>query len=241
MFADYISDNTWANRSHRGWTALASFAAQALAIAGLLVLPLFYTQAMPRLPLLGSVIAPAPPAVPGAARAAQSQVVSNLDEHALRFPTPIPRAFPTPSDHDADAHSSELPTGPGVPHGNGDHTGERSLLDGIGPGPNSLMPLSPSLRPPRISHVMEGNLIRRVQPEYPALAKQARIQGTVLLRAVIDREGTIQDLQVISGHPLLVRAAINAVRLWRYRPYYLNDQPVEVETQVTVNFSLSGG
>jgi len=88
---------------------------------------------------------------------------------------------------------------------------------------------------------MEGNLIRRVQPEYPALAKQARIQGTVVLRAVINREGAIQDLQVISGHPLLVQAAINAVRQWRYRPYYLNDQPVEVETQVMVNFSLSGG
>jgi protein TonB len=89
--------------------------------------------------------------------------------------------------------------------------------------------------------MMEGNLIRRVQPEYPALAKQARIQGTVMLRAVIDREGMIQDLQVMSGHPLLVQAAINAVRQWRYRPFYLNDQPVEVETQVTVNFTLSGG
>ena len=89
--------------------------------------------------------------------------------------------------------------------------------------------------------MMEGNLIRRVQPEYPALAKQARIQGTVVLRAVIDREGKIQDLQVVTGHPLLVHAALNAVRQWRYKPYYLNDQPVEVETQVTVNFSLSGG
>jgi protein TonB len=89
--------------------------------------------------------------------------------------------------------------------------------------------------------MMEGNLIRRVQPEYPALAKQAHIQGTVVLRAVIDREGIIQDLQVISGHPLLVPAAINAVRQWRYHPFYLNDQPVEVETRVTVNFSLSGG
>ena len=103
------------------------------------------------------------------------------------------------------------------------------------------IPPAPSVRPPRVSHVMEGNLIRRVQPEYPALAKQARIQGSVVLRAVIDREGTIQDLHVISGHPLLVQAAINAVRQWRYKPYYLNDQPVEVETQVTVNFTLSGG
>jgi protein TonB len=89
--------------------------------------------------------------------------------------------------------------------------------------------------------MMEGNLIHRVQPEYPLLARQARIQGTVVLRAIISREGRIEKLQVVSGHPLLAPAAIEAVRQWRYRPYLLNDQPVEVETQVTVNFTLSGG
>jgi len=88
---------------------------------------------------------------------------------------------------------------------------------------------------------MEGNLIHRVQPEYPPLARQARVQGTVVLRAVISREGKIENLQVLNGHPLLVQAAMDAVRQWRYRPYYLNNEPVEVETQVTVNFTLSGG
>jgi periplasmic protein TonB len=240
MFADYISDQSWANRSHRGWTALASFVAQGLAIAGLLAVPLFYTQAMPRLALLGSVIAPAPPA-PGPARAAQSQtqVVRSAGENILFRPGPIPRPFPASGE--GDVSGSEPPSGPGVPGSIGDHTGGNSVLDAIGPAPNSLMPITPSVRPSRVSHVMEGNLIRRVQPEYPALAKQARIQGTVVLRAVINRDGIIQDLQVMSGHPLLVQAALNAVRQWRYRPYYLNDQPVEVETQVTVNFSLSGG
>ena len=89
--------------------------------------------------------------------------------------------------------------------------------------------------------MMEGNLIYKVQPVYPPLARQARIQGSVLLRAIISRRGTIEDLSVISGHPMLVGAAIEAVRQWRYRPYILNDEPVEVETRVTVNFSLSGG
>jgi periplasmic protein TonB len=239
MFADYISDNSWANHSHRGWTALVSFTTQAVAIAGLLVVPLFYTQAMPRLALLGSLIAPVPPPAPGSARATQSQVVRSLGEHALLLPTRIPRTIP--DSNDGDASVSEIPAGPGFPGGNGDRTGGGFVLDAIGPAPNSPMPLAPALHPPRVSHVMEGNLIQRVQPEYPALAKQARIQGTVVLRAVISREGTIQDLQVVSGHPLLVQAAINAVRQWRYRPYYLNDQAVEVETQVTVNFTLSGG
>ncbi len=239
MFADYISDNSWDNRSHRGWTALASFAAQGLAIAGLLAVPLFYTQAMPRLALLGSVMAPAPPPAPGSARADRGPVVSSIDANALRFPSPIPRPFRFRGA--GDGSGSEPPAGPGVLGVVGDDPGGNNLLAAIGNGLRPAIPAAPLVRPPRVSHVMEGNLIRRVQPEYPALAKQARIQGTVVLRAVINRDGIIQDLQVISGHPLLVQAAINAVRQWHYRPYYLNDQPVEVETQVTVNFTLSGG
>jgi len=89
--------------------------------------------------------------------------------------------------------------------------------------------------------MMEGNLIYRPQPVYPPLARSARVQGSVLLQAVISRAGTIENLQVLSGHPMLVQAAINAVRQWRYRPYVLNGEPVELETQVTVNFVLSGG
>jgi protein TonB len=89
--------------------------------------------------------------------------------------------------------------------------------------------------------MMEGNLIYRVQPQYPQLARQARVQGVVVLRAVISREGKIENLQLVTGHPLLVQSAMDAVSQWRYRPYFLNNEPVEVETQVTVNFTLSGG
>ena len=86
-----------------------------------------------------------------------------------------------------------------------------------------------------------GLLIKKVTPNYPQLAKQARIQGTVVLQAEISKEGTIQNLQLISGHPMLAPAAIEAVKQWRYKPYLLNGEPVAVETQVVVNFSLSGG
>ncbi len=88
--------------------------------------------------------------------------------------------------------------------------------------------------------VSTGLLIRKVQPNYPPLARQARIQGTVVLQAEISKEGTIQNLQLISGHPMLAPSAIEAVKQWRYRPYLLNGEPVAVETQVVVNFSLSG-
>jgi protein TonB len=91
-----------------------------------------------------------------------------------------------------------------------------------------------------VSHWAEGNLIYRVQPIYPTLARQARIQGTVELRAVISKAGTIENLVLVHGHPMLSAAAIEAVRQWRYRPYLLNDEPIEVETEITVNFLLSG-
>jgi protein TonB len=92
-----------------------------------------------------------------------------------------------------------------------------------------------------MSRMMEGNLVLRVQPAYPLLARQVRVQGLVVLRAVISRDGTIENLQVLSGHPMLVQAAVDAVRQWRYRPYVLNGEPVEVETEVKVNFILSRG
>jgi len=84
-------------------------------------------------------------------------------------------------------------------------------------------------------------LVHQVKPLYPPIAMQARIQGTVVLQAVIGKDGTVQDLHLISGHPMLAPAAIEAVRQWRYRPYLLNDEPVEVDTQINVNFTLGGG
>ncbi len=89
--------------------------------------------------------------------------------------------------------------------------------------------------------VTQGMVLHRVQPTYPPLARTARVQGSVVLAAVIGKDGTIQNLHVLSGHPLLTQAALDAVKQWRYRPYILNGEPVEVDTQVTVNFTLSGG
>lgn len=86
--------------------------------------------------------------------------------------------------------------------------------------------------------VLEAQLISRIEPRYPALALQIRLQGTVHLRAIISRDGRITALEVLSGHPLLVQAALDAVRQWRYRPTLLDGEPVEVETSITVNFRM---
>lgn len=88
--------------------------------------------------------------------------------------------------------------------------------------------------------VSQGLLVHKVVPTYPSVAKQARIQGQVLLSAVIGKDGKIQNLQVVKGHPMLTAAAINAVKQWQYKPYYLNGQPVEVDTTITVDFSMGG-
>ena len=92
----------------------------------------------------------------------------------------------------------------------------------------------------RISQgVTKGLLIQKIEPKYPRLAMQARIQGQVLLFAIIGKDGDIRQLTLVSGHPVLVPAAIEAVKQWRYRPFLLNGEPVEVETNVTVTFRFS--
>ena len=83
--------------------------------------------------------------------------------------------------------------------------------------------------------------IHEIKPTYPQIAKAARVQGQVVLQALISKQGTIENLKVMSGHPMLVQSALEAVKQWRYKPYILNGEPVEVDTQVTVNFTLSGG
>jgi protein TonB len=88
-------------------------------------------------------------------------------------------------------------------------------------------------------NVQAANLIKKVTPTYPPLARQARVQGTVRFTAIIGKDGTIQNLQLVSGHPLLVPAATEAVKQWLYKPTMLNGEPVEVITQIDVNFTLS--
>jgi protein TonB len=129
------------------------------------------------------------------------------------------------------------PAGPATIAGIGGH----STLPFTTLNPNIVAPvkLEPPSKPLRISQIFEGNLLHRVQPTYPSPARAAGIQGQVTLTAIISKTGEIESLRVISGHPFLVRAAQDAVHQWRYRPYILNGEPIEVETQITVNFKLS--
>ena len=116
------------------------------------------------------------------------------------------------------------------------------VIGGIVSATNAAVPKFVPVTPQRVrisQGVTKGLLIQKVEPTYPTLARAARVQGEVILSAVIDANGQITNLQLVSGHPMLVPNAIAAVKLWRYKPYLLNGAPVEVETTITVIFSLS--
>lgn len=241
MFADSLLDSAYGNRSHRGWATLASFAAQALAACTLLILPLLHPQGLPRLKLLSGlspILAPQPPP-PKLRVHSPTTVASNMSvDNQLISPPSIPptirqltEIIPPPP---VDLGSI------GVENGTGNRATSSSVLNSIAGAISSVAPPKPTVtHRPLLSHMMEGNLIYRVEPRYPPLAIQARIQGDVVLQAMISRSGMIENLQLVSGHPMLVHAAMDAVRQWRYRPYILNDEAIEVETQVTVKFILN--
>jgi protein TonB len=105
--------------------------------------------------------------------------------------------------------------------------------------PAAARPAQIEKRPVKMSEgVLEAQLITRIEPRYPTIAVQTKKEGTVVLHALISRDGRITSLEVVSGSPLLIGAALEAVQQWRYRPTMLNGEPVEVETTITVVFRL---
>jgi len=243
MFGEYAT-GLGSHNSHRGWTTLFSFTIQALAIVVLLLLPLLSIEGLPALQRTTALSVPAPAPRPMQRTQGRESVipVSNMRGRQLMMPRSIPRAIAILNETEPPP-ALELSDGSGVSGATGSPGTGHGVPFSVGPTSNSMpiLPPPPVVRPIRVSHMMEGNLIHRVQPEYPPLARQARIQGTVILHAIINRDGKVTKLLVVSGHPMLVPAAVDAVRQWRYKPYVLNDQPVEVETQITVNFALTGG
>ena len=244
MFTDSLLETSWAQRSHRSWSTLTSFGFEAAVLALLLLLPLLKTVGLPPGRILPTPIswgeppAPAPRPVSRAASTTvvQSNLIDNVAIAPQRIPTTVARITET-------VPPPQLNFSGGIEGaiGNGARTGVWGMMnDSISRAAQPPAPAHPTaVRTFRESRLLEGSLIRRVQPIYPPLAKAARIQGPVILFAIISKAGTIENLRTISGHPMLVSAAIDAVSQWRYRPYILNSEPVEVETQITVNFVLN--
>jgi len=243
MFADSMLETSWAHRSRRGWTTLTSFGVQAVLIALLMLIPILTTVGLPTARTVSTPISmgsrdPGPLQTTHRAHSAAVEIVPFTGRIVApgRVPKWIAKGDDSPAPGPA-LFGNDI--GSGLPIGSGPG------LPLPFPGTRPLPPVPaapPTVRPPfRTSSMLQGSLIRRVEPIYPSLARSARIQGTVVLAAVISKAGTIENLRLISGHPMLVPAAISAVSQWRYKPYILNDEVIEVETQITVNFVLGGG
>jgi protein TonB len=217
---------------------------EAIIIAMTMLYPLIYTEALPKAQLMTFLSAPPPPPPPPPPPAAAApRIIRRMTaEDIMRAPTVIPRTIAQIKD--TEPPPSAIGVVGGVPGGvPGGQMG--GVLGGVIGGVLSSAPPPPppkAAAPKRIrvgGQVESAKLIFQPKPEYPPLAKMARIQGTVRLEAVISKDGTIQDLRVVSGHPLLVKAALEAVQRWRYQPTLLNGEPVEVVTEIDVNFTLT--
>jgi protein TonB len=224
---------------------------QLFLIGLLLLLPLWFTDVLPNqqlLTLLEAPPPPPPPPPPAASTPSTAKVVkvtSNIANGRLRTPSRIPSKVQMIKEDEAPppvATTGGVAGGVpgGIPGGHLD-----GVIGGIISSGSSLAVVpglsqpAPAVQRVRVSQgVIKGLLTYRVEPAYPPLAKQARIQGVVVMTALIDKGGNVQHLQVVSGHPLLAPAAIEAVKQWRYKPFLLSGQPVEVETTVTVNFRV---
>jgi periplasmic protein TonB len=244
MFEDSLIESGNKLKTKRLATSVVSFIGQFALIGILILIPLIYTDALPKTQLMTFLVAPPPPPPPppppAAAPVKVVKIQSEVINGQLRTPTKIPDKVQMIKEEEAPPDLGAGVPG-GVPGGvlGGSMGG---VMGGILSSTQVAVPKVATPQRVRVSSgVSSGMLIRKVQPNYPQLAKQARIQGTVLLQAEISKDGTIQNLQLISGHPMLAPAAIEAVKQWRYKPYLLNGEPVAVETTVQVNFSLSGG
>ena len=247
MFTDSLLE-FGVQRKRKFFATTTSFIVNCLVIGIMLAVPLMFTDELPKAQLLTFLVAPPPPPPPPPPpAAAEVHVVKQiqtdmLNSGQLRTPAKIPQKIQMIKEDEAPPPMAA--TGGvvgGVPGGiPGGQLG--GVIGSVISSSNAAVPKFVPVTPQRIrisQGVTRGLLVHREEPAYPPLARAARVQGEVVLSAVIDGNGQIQNLQLVSGHPMLVPAAIAAVKLWRYKPYLLNGQPVEVETTITVIFSLS--
>jgi periplasmic protein TonB len=245
MFEDSLIESGGRLKTKRGWTSIVSFAIQFMIIGVMVLIPLIFTEALPKTVTLGFLVAPPPPPPPPPPAAAPVKIVkviqTDIVNGELRTPTKIPKKIQMIKEDEAPPPIASTGVVGGVPGGIPGGSMGGVIGSVLSTTPVAVPKIATPQRVRVSSGVQSGLLIRKVAPSYPPLARQARIQGTVILQAQISKEGTIQNLQLISGHPMLAPAAIEAVKQWRYKPYLLNGEPVEVETTVQVNFTLAGG
>jgi protein TonB len=243
MFDEMVISSPNPTKTNKWWTVLVSSAFQILFLAILILIPLIYTEALPKTMMATMLTAPPPPPPPPPPPVATQIVkvrpqVHLMDAGKLVAPKVIPKEVKIIKE-EAEPDMGSIGAVGGVPGGvAGGSMG--GVLGGVIGGVGTAPPKPRQTGPLRVGgNVQAARIVNRVQPIYPPLARQTRISGTVRLHAIISKDGTIIQLEVINGHPLLQQAALDAVRQWRYQPTLLNGEPVEVDTTIDVIFSLN--
>ncbi|MDR3736524.1 MAG: energy transducer TonB [Acidobacteriaceae bacterium] len=238
---DALLESTGSLKTQSKYWTIATFGLNAGFVAVLVLIPLLYPEALPHPAISAMLLAPPPPPAPPsmAKEAATSHSAASQGSGRLTAPTTMPTKIRYTVDTTI------------APAGNvrfGDSAGPGSGVPGadlqamIGPPPVIVVTPRPprSTVPVRVSTgVATGNLIVKTQPVYPAIARAAHVSGTVVLRAVISKSGSIENLAVESGPAMLRQAALDGVRTWRYRPFLLNGEQTEVDTTIQVNFTTT--
>jgi protein TonB len=251
MFEQSLIDS--GAKTRRTTSVLISFIFQMVLLGVGILIPLLNYYELPATQLMTFLVAPPPPPPPPPPPVAvvkvQKVVPREFDSGKLVQPVAIPDKVAVIEEDEMPQSAGIAGVVGGVPGGmaggslGGVIGGIISSAPDVAPPPPPPVKKAPPPTPKRIrvgGSVQRANLINQARPVYPPLARQARIQGTVKLTAIISKDGSIQKLEVLSGHPLLIPAALQAVKEWRYKPTLLNGEPVEVVTQVDVNFTLSG-
>jgi len=234
MFEDSTFESAGKIRTRsRGWM-VAVFVFNSTILLALILIPLIYPEALPQIAMTFLMEAPPVTEAPQPVVRPENSPARQTEMNAERVQAPsrIPKDIwisrtPEPAmPGNVASLDSEL-GGPGSPDSPfGAHGGRTTVVQ----APKAVQQVSKG--------VMAGLLIHRVVPDYPTIPKNIHLEGTVVLEATISRSGSIENLRVVSGPALLQQAALDAVAQWRYRPYLLNGQPVEVETTVNVEFKL---
>jgi periplasmic protein TonB len=237
MFEDSLVESAGRVRTRSHRYVAGSFALEAALLACLVVFPYICPDALPRNFRAVPLMTP-PHAAP---QMTQERSASSPIQHPemLTDTLTAPPRIPTGIRRSIDAAPPELVVGGDLAASAG--SGPPGVPFGGSPTPRPRVELAKPTGPIRVSAgVATGQLVVPIRPVYPPIALASRTQGTVLVEAVISKEGTVENLRVVSGPPLLVNAATAAIRQARYRPWMLNGSPVEVETTISVVFRLDG-
>jgi protein TonB len=236
MFENALVESAGRLKTQSKFWTLGTFALNAGVLALMILLPLLHPEALPKTTLAAMLVAPAPPPPPPPVQVAVQPAAPAAAQQSHIAVLTAPRIIP-----DVIREDSGPPSTPPI-----GSMPAASTPGDAWPGPNISTAITPRpvvvvSRPAervRVSTgVAAGNLISQTQPVYPAIARAAGITGVVVLRAIISKTGTIENLTVQSGPVLLRQAALEGVRNWRYKPFLLNGDPTDVDTTITVNFT----